>query len=172
MLHVHLIFHYSGRLHPAWYMYSYFYGTTIPAYSFTFTAFIQYLLLCYCVVNTSTRANHALMLSVMEGGTLRLSCTSVGSPTPTIVWEINGRPSRFSTTEVVTTPQAELVGAPGGGLIPDVTPGNVTSETLIVNAQYPAENGTYTCIGSNDNFQRNDSTRIYVQVLGMSDYYY
>ena len=112
------------------------------------------------------------MLSVMEGGTLRLSCTSVGAPTPTIVWEINGQPSRFNTTEVVTTPQAEFVGVPGGGLVPDVTPGNVTSETLIVNAQYPAENGTYTCIGSNDDFQRNDSARIYVQVLGMSDYWY
>ena len=112
------------------------------------------------------------MLSVMEGGTLRLSCTSVGAPTPTIVWEINGRPSRFNTTAVVTTPEVEFVGTPGGGLVPDVNPGNVTSETLIVNAQYPAENGTYTCIGSNDDFQRNDSAHIYVQVLGMSDYCY
>ncbi len=110
------------------------------------------------------------MLSVLEGGSLRLSCTSIGAPTPTIVWEMNGQPAQFNTTEVITLPQVRFVGAPGGGLSPDVTLGNVTSETLIVNAQYPTDNGTYTCIGSNDNFERNDSAQIYVQVLGMSDY--
>ena len=108
------------------------------------------------------------MLSVMEGGSLRLSCTSIGAPTPAIVWEINGQPAQFNTTEVITIPQAELVGAPGGGLAANVTLGNITSETLIVNTQYPAENGTYTCIGSNNNFKRNESAQIYVQVLGMS----
>lgn len=109
------------------------------------------------------------MVSVLEGGSLRLSCTSIGAPTPTIVWEMNGQPAQFNTTEVITLPQARFVGAPGGGLAPDVTLGNITSETLIMNAQYPAENGSYTCIGSNDDFERNDSVQIYVQVLGMSD---
>ena len=122
----------------------------------------------YCTVSASTRANHALMLSVLEGGPLRLSCTSIGAPTPAIVWKLNGQPAQFNTTEVITMPQVQFVGAPGGGLMPDVTLGNVTSETLIVNAQYPAENGTYTCIGSNNNFKRNESAQIYVQVLGMS----
>jgi hypothetical protein len=110
------------------------------------------------------------MLSVLEGGSLRLSCTSIGAPTPTIIWDMNGQPAQFNTTEVITMPQVRFVGAPGGGLSPDVTLGNVTSETSIVNAQYPTENGTYTCIGSNDDFERNDSAQIYVQVLGMSDY--
>ena len=108
------------------------------------------------------------MLSVVEGGSLRLSCTSIGAPIPTIVWEMNSQPAQFNTTEVIIIPQAELVGAPGGGLAPNVTLGNITSETLIVNAQYPVENGTYTCIGSNNNFKRNESAQIYVQVLGMS----
>ena len=109
------------------------------------------------------------MLLVLEGGSLRLSCTSLGGPTPAIVWEMNGRPAQFNTTEIITIPQAQLVGAPGGGLMPDVTPGNITSEILIMNAQYPAENGTYTCIGSNDDFESNSSILIHVQVLGMSD---
>ena len=105
------------------------------------------------------------MLSVLEGGSLRLSCTSIGAPTPTIVWEMNGQPAQFSTTEVIMPPQARFVGAPGGGLAPDVTLGNITSEVLIVNAQNPSENGTYTCIGSNDDFETNSSALILVQVL-------
>ena len=109
------------------------------------------------------------MLSVLEGRSLRLSCTSVGAPTPAIVWEMNGQPAPFTPIEVITVPQAQLIGAPGGGLMPDVTLGNITSEILIMNAQYPAENGTYTCIGSNDNFESNSSALIHVQVLGMSD---
>ena len=115
-------------------------------------------------VNASTRANHALMLSVLEGGSLRLSCTSIGTPTPTIVWEMNGQPVQLNTTETITQPQVWLVGTPGGDLVPDVI-GNITSEILIVNAQNPSENGAYTCIGSNDDFETNSSTLIYVQVL-------
>ena len=115
-------------------------------------------------VNSSTRANHALILSVVEGGSLRLSCTSTGAPTPTIIWERNGRPAPFNTIEVITMPQAQPVGAPGGGLIHDVTPGNITSEILVINA---TENGTYTCTGSNDNFETNSSALIHIQLLGM-----
>ena len=122
------------------------------------------------IVNASTRANRGLMLSVMEGGSLRISCTSIGAPTPAIVWEMDGQPAPFNATEVITIPQAELVGAPGGGLMPNLTLGNITSDILIINAQYPTENGTYTCIGSNNNFERNNSAQIRVQVLGMFDY--
>ena len=104
----------------------------------------------------------------MEGGSLRLSCTSIGGPTPVIIWKMNGQPAQFNTTVIIIMPQVRFVRAPGGGLLPDVTLGNITSETLIMNAQYPAENGTYTCIGSNNNFKRNESAQIYVQVLGMS----
>ena len=125
------------------------------------------MLLQYVInaVNASTRANHALMLSVLEGGSLRLSCNSSGAPTPTIVWEMNGQPVQFNTTEVITQPQARLVGAPGGGLASDVTLGNITSEILIINAQNPSANGAYTCIGSNDDFETNSSALIHVQVL-------
>ena len=105
------------------------------------------------------------MLSVLEGESLSLSCTSIGAPTPTIVWEMNGQPLQFNTTETITQPQVQLVGAPGGGLAPDITLGNITSEILIVNAQNPSANGTYTCIGSNDDFETNSSALIHVQVL-------
>ena len=103
-------------------------------------------------------------MSVLEGGSLRLSCTSSGAPTPTIVWEMNGQPVQFNTTETITQPQVQFVGAPGGGLTPDVTLGNITSEVLIINAQNPSENGTYTCIGSNDDFETNSSALILVHV--------
>jgi hypothetical protein len=119
----------------------------------------------YSTVNASISANHDLMLSVLEGGSLRLSCTSIGAPTPTIVWEMNGQPAQFNTTEVTTMPQIRIFGAPGGGLSPDVILGNITSEILIVGAQYPSENGTYTCIGSSDDFDTNSSALIQVQVL-------
>ena len=102
------------------------------------------------------------MLSVVEGGSLRLSCTSIGAPTPAIVWEMNDRPAQFNVTEVITIPQVQLVGAPGGGLDPDVTLGNITSEILIINV---TENGTYTCIGSNDDFETNSSVLIRIQIL-------
>ena len=120
-------------------------------------------------VNASTRVNHALMLSVLEGGSLRLSCTSIGGPIPTIVWEMNGQPVQLNTTEIITQPQARFVGTPGGGLVPDVT-GNITSEILIVNAQIPSDNGVYTCIGSNDDFETNSSALIHVQVLSGNNY--
>ena len=113
------------------------------------------------------------MLSVLEGGSLRLSCTSIGAPTPAIVWEINGRPAQFNATEVITMPQVQFIGAPGGGLMPDVTLGSITSDILIVNVRY---HGTYTCIGSNDGFESNSSAVIHVQVLDtiikLSECYY
>ena len=109
------------------------------------------------------------MLSVLEGGSLRLSCTSIGAPTPTIVWEMNGQPAQFNTTEVITQPQPQFVGAPGGGLVPDIARGNITSEILIINAQNPSDNGAYTCIGSNDDFETNSSALILVQILSGID---
>ena len=78
---------------------------------------------------------------------------------------MNGQPVQFNTTETITQPQARFVGAPDGSLVPDVTLGNITSEILIGNAQNPSENGAYTCIGSNDDFETNSSALIYVQVL-------
>ena len=104
----------------------------------------------------------------MEGESLRLSCTSFGAPTPAIVWEMNGQTASFTPTEVIIVPQVQLVGAPGGGLTPDVILGNITSEIMILNAQYPAEDGGYTCYGSNDDFESTSSALIHVQVLGMS----
>ena len=78
---------------------------------------------------------------------------------------MNGQPVQLNTTEVITQPQARFVGAPDGSIVPDVTLGNITSEILISNSQNPFENGAYTCIGSNDNFETNSSALIHVQVI-------
>ena len=107
------------------------------------------------------------MLSVMEGGSLNISCTSTGAPTPTVIWILNGQLAPFSITEVTSLPQAQLVGTSDGGLRPNVTLGRITSDIMIINAQYTADDGNYTCAGSNDNFESNSSAHIYVQVLGM-----
>ena len=108
-----------------------------------------------------------MTLSVIEGGALSISCTSTGAPTPAIVWELNGQPAPYTPTEAMTIAQAQLVGTAGGGLTPNVTLGRITSDILINNAQYPADNGIYVCFGSNDDFNGNDSVEISVQVLGM-----
>ncbi len=45
-----------------------------------------------------------------------------------------------------------------------VTPGRVVSTLHIVNAQYPRNDGVYTCTGSNS--QLNSTANVIVQVIG------
>ncbi len=62
----------------------------------------------------------------------------------------------FNHTDVVTPPQR--------GSDRDVTLGRVISTLHIVNAQYPANDGVYTCTGSNS--QLNSTAHVIVQVTG------
>ncbi len=74
---------------------------------------------------------------------------------PTVRWTFNNS-NTFNQTDVVTPPRR--------GTDKDITLGRVISTLHIVNAQYPTNNGVYTCIGSNSQF--NSTTNIIVQVTG------
>ncbi len=57
-----------------------------------------------------------------------------------------------------------MVTPPRRGTDRDITLGRVISTLHIVNAQYPTNDGVYTCIGKNSQF--NSTTNIIVQVTG------
>ncbi len=57
-----------------------------------------------------------------------------------------------------------MVIPPQRGSDRDIILGRVISTLHIVNAQYPTNDGVYTCIGSNS--QVNSTTNIIVQVTG------
>ena len=103
------------------------------------------------------------MLSVDEGKSINISCTSVGIPTPTIVWELNNEPTQYTPTEAIMEPQI-----PTSGFLQDIMLGRINSTIEVVNAQYPRDEGDYTCVGTNDEDMINYSNfSIFLQVLGM-----
>ena len=106
-------------------------------------------------------------VTVIEGNTVTISCVSTGAPTPSIKWELNGEVAPFIPSNVVDEIRAVLFRDSNGDFQPDITLGSITSNLMIVNAQYPDHDGIYTCIGTNDDQMRNSSTAsIAVQVQG------
>ena len=106
-------------------------------------------------------------VTVLEGNTVTISCVSTGAPTPSITWEFNGEVAPFVPLNVVEEFSAVLVRASNGNIQADITPGSITSNLMIVNAQYRDHDGVYTCIGTNDDQMINSSTvSIAVQVQG------
>ena len=110
-------------------------------------------------------------MTVFEGGSVILSCTSVGAPVPTITWEFNSQPVQIIPTETVIQSVATLVRSDPNDqdspLVPNIVTGSITSSIQIVNASYPEDEGVYTCIGSNDNQMLNISEdTITLQITG------
>ena len=114
------------------------------------------------------------VVTVFEGSSVIISCTSTGAPTPTITWELNNDTAPFTSTTTEIESQGTLARNEDGTLIRN-DDGNFVLNTLttiisdlqIINAQYPDHDGDYTCIGSNDNQMINTSSAtITVQVLG------
>ena len=96
-----------------------------------------------------------------EGNSINISCTSVGIPTPTIVWMMNDQQVHFISIEVIIQPQIAI-----NGFLQDIMLGRITSSIEIVNAQFPRDEGMYTCVGTNDEEMINFSNySIYLQVL-------
>ncbi len=93
-------------------------------------------------------------VAVLEGNDVNINCTSIGGPTPTVRWTFDNS-NTFNQTDVVTSPQR--------GSDRNVTLGRVLSTLHIVNAQYPANDGVYTCIGSNNFNSTNASVTVQVQ---------
>ena len=103
-------------------------------------------------------------VSVLEGGSIDISCNSTGGPIPSITWTINNQNTNFSQSDVVTNPVINTN--------PVITTTGYTVSTLhIVNAQYPTHNGMYTCTGTNtiSGTQQTSSANITVQIQGKTN---
>ena len=97
---------------------------------------------------------------------MNISCTSIGSPVPTISWTLNNQMTRFNKTDLSTVPSVTIGTPPNFA----VTDGRAESTLQIVNTQYPADDGVYVCTGSNthDGDTTSTSAMITVRVLGKS----
>ena len=97
---------------------------------------------------------------------MNISCTSFGSPVPTISWTLNNQMTRFNKTDLSTEPSVAVTTPPNFA----ITDGVAESTLQIVNTQYPADDGGYVCTGSNthDGDTTSTSAMITVRVSGMS----
>ena len=103
----------------------------------------------FLAVDASTIVNGgASVVTVSEGGSVDISCTSTGVPAPTITWRLNNQAVPFRQTDL-TTPADIRVNNNYG--VDTIINGSVVSTLHIVNAQYPAHDGVYECIGDNSN---------------------
>ena len=110
---------------------------------------MQNSVICYrnCIfalvgANTTVTSSE---VSVMEGGSVSLSCTATGVPVPTISWSLNNTAAPFTQTDSTTdfSATSETSDQVSFAL------GCVVSTLLVVSAQYPAHQGEYVCTGSN-----------------------
>ena len=99
--------------------------------------------------NTSVSSGTDDVLTVIEGESVDISCTSTGAPVPTISWTFGDLMTSFRQTD-------------------SPTPGSVVSTLHLVNTSYPAHDGVYVCTGSN--VLMSSSASITVLVLGMYNY--
>ena len=120
----------------------------------------------FATVNANTSVSSgADVVTVSEGGSVNISCTSIGSPVPTISWTLNNNQmTRFTKTDLSTEPSVAVTTPPNFA----VTDGVTESTLQIVNTQYPADDGVYVCTGSNthDGVTTSTSAMITVRVLG------
>ena len=106
------------------------------------------------------------MSTLIEGGSVDISCTSTGIPTPSIVWRFRGAPTRFTATDgTPTDPSGNL---PASSTDFSYTEGSVTSTLQIVAPVYPDDDGVYECFGINSHggVDTNTSDTITVIVQG------
>ena len=121
------------------------------------------------LVDANTMANNASVVTVVGGGSVTISCTSSGAPTPTITWLLDDQSQSFTLSEIQSGAQVMQIDRnnPDDPLEFDITPGSITSNLRIVDAMYPADDGDYTCVGTNDEQMINVSSAVItVQVHG------
>ena len=119
---------------------------------------------CIGTVIANTSVSSGANVTVSEGGSVNISCTSIGSPVPTISWTLNNQMTRFTKTDLSTEPSVAVTTPPNFA----VTDGRAESTLQIVDTQYPADDGVYVCTGSNthDGVTTSTSAMITVQVSG------
>ena len=103
-------------------------------------------------------SNGADVVTVNNGGSVDISCTSLGVPVPTIAWTFNGMKTPYRQTDSSTQPVIRRYG--------ESTPGRVVSTLHIVNPSYPANDGVYVCTGSIHAGVQSSSALITLQILG------
>ena len=121
---------------------------------------INYLMLLFSVA-AHTRATYT-DVSVDEGSSVNITCNSVGIPAPTITWWMNDQLVPLTPIESIMDPADRGYES----FLQDIMLGSVNSTIEIVDAQYPANNGTYICIGTNE-MNSSSNSNISVQVVGM-----
>ena len=122
-------------------------------------------------VDVNTTIINGSIITVGEGNSVTITCNSTGAPTPSISWELDGQPVPFQSVETIMEGQSTLVRSDpnnqNNSLVPNIISSMVTSDLLIVGAQYPDHDGVYTCTGSNDISMINiSSAMINVQIVG------
>ena len=117
-------------------------------------------------MDASTTAISGPIVTVLEGDSVDISCTSTGVPTPSITWSFNGTAAPFNQTDTVVDYRVTILAANDF----TVDPGVITSELHIVSASYPDHDGEYTCVGVNseDAVFTSSSAFITVQVQGIT----
>ena len=87
-----------------------------------------------------------ISVTVLEGGSVNVSCTSTGNPLPMFRWVLSGMNVNF--TQSSTTLELQT----SGGSVDSpfsFTVGSTTSTLHIVNVGYFQDIGTYECIATN-----------------------
>jgi hypothetical protein len=104
----------------------------------------------------SSRAN---MLTVREGGVTTISCSTTGTPLPTISWTLNGQGVDFDSIDRLIEPSVFIH-----------SPGSISTVVGVVNSTIRIVNeGVYVCTGSavHAGIERTKSATLTVAFLGM-----
>jgi hypothetical protein len=127
---------------------------------------------CAAGPNTSitSKANTVVIsradrITVREGGSMVIRCSSTGVPIPTISWTLNGQRADLNTFYQLTEPRLSIDDL---GIV-STRLGEANSTIQIGNIQYPADEGVYVCTGStiHAGIERINSASLTVTVLGM-----
>ena len=98
------------------------------------------------VVSPSTTITGNTLITIMEGDSVNIVCTSTGILTPTIEWELVGMASLPFTPMDGVPVDPELVQTSPSF---ESTLGSLMSTFPITNAVFPDHEGTYRCTGTN-----------------------
>ena len=122
----------------------------------------------FLAVDPNTTFVGSSVVTVVEGRSVDISCNSTGIPVPIITWKFNNLITSFTQTDVSTDFEVKVNRQEGGTIVPEVINGNIASTLHIEDAQYPAHNGTYECIGTDpdNNTLISSTAMITVQVEG------
>ena len=99
-------------------------------------------------------------ITVVEGDDVNISCIASANPLPPdIVWTFDGISTSFTQSDTIENMVAYI---PSEGKFA-FSEGNITSTLHILAAEYPTNNGVYTCSSSTGTTTLNDTITVHVQ---------